>query len=161
MRSLVPVARLLFAAIFLMSAPGHFQAGTIAYAAQQGVPFASILVPLSGILALAGGLSVLLGWHARAGAWLLVVFLVPVTLAMHAFWAVSDPTMRMFQQAFFMKNLAMLGGALGIAYWGAGPVSLDESGAAFSARGNPGEGGRVNLSFRGAQRRGHRAPSAE
>ena len=129
MRSLVPVARLLFAAIFLMSAPGHFQAGTIAYAAQQGVPFASVLVPLSGILALAGGLSVLLGWHARVGAWLLVAFLVPVTLAMHAFWTVSDPTMRMFQQAFFMKNLAMLGGALGIAYFGAGPVSLDERAA--------------------------------
>ena len=126
MRSLVPVARLLFAAIFLMSAPGHFQAGTIAYAAQQGVPFASVLVPLSGILAIAGGLSVLLGWHARVGAWLLVAFLVPVTLAMHAFWNVADPMPRMIQQAMFMKNLAMLGGALLVAYWGAGPVSLDE-----------------------------------
>jgi putative oxidoreductase len=126
MRSIVPIARLLFVALFLMSAPSHFQAQTIAYAAQQGVPFASVLVPLSGILAIAGGLSVLLGWHARAGAWLLVAFLVPVTFAMHAFWNVSDPTMRMFQQAFFMKNLAMLGGALLVAYWGAGPVSLDE-----------------------------------
>jgi putative oxidoreductase len=126
MRSLVPVARLLFAAIFLMSAPGHFQAQTIAYAAQQGVPFATILVPLSGILALAGGLSILLGWHARVGAWLLVAFLVPVTLAMHAFWNVPDPMTRMMQQAMFMKNLAMLGGALLVAYWGAGPVSLDE-----------------------------------
>jgi len=67
MRSLVPLARLLFAAIFLMSVPGHFQAPTIAYAAQQGVPFATVLVPLSGALALAGGLSILLGWHARAG----------------------------------------------------------------------------------------------
>jgi len=126
MRSIVPVARLLFVALFLMSAPGHFQAGTIAYAAQQGVPFASVLVPLSGILAIAGGLSVLLGWHARVGAWLLVAFLVPVTLAMHAFWNVAEPMPRMIQQAMFMKNLAMLGGALLVAYWGAGPVSLDE-----------------------------------
>ena len=126
MRSLVPVARLLFVALFLMSAPGHFKAQTIAYAAQQGVPFASILVPLSGLMALAGGLSVLLGWHARAGAWLLVAFLVPVTLAMHAFWAVPDPMMRQIQMALFMKNLAMLGGALLIAYFGAGPVSLDD-----------------------------------
>jgi putative oxidoreductase len=126
MRSLVPIARLLFVALFLMSAPGHFQAQTIAYAAQQGVPFASVLVPLSGLLAIAGGLSVLLGWHARVGAWLLVAFLVPVTLAMHAFWNVPDPMTRMMQQAMFMKNLAMLGGALLVAYWGAGPVSLDE-----------------------------------
>lgn len=126
MRSIVPIARLLLVALFLMSAPNHFQAGTIAYAAQQGVPFATILVPLSGILAIAGGLSVLLGWHARVGAWLLVAFLVPVTLMMHAFWAIPDPMMRQIQMAFFMKNLGLLGGALLIAYWGAGPVSLDE-----------------------------------
>ena len=126
MRSLVPIARLLFVALFLMSAPSHFKAQTIAYAAQQGVPFASVLVPLSGLMAIAGGLSVLLGWHARAGAWLLVAFLVPVTLAMHAFWAVPDPMMRMVQQAMFMKNLGLLGGALLITYFGAGPVSLDE-----------------------------------
>ena len=126
MRSIVPVARLLLVALFLMSAPSHFKAQTIAYTAQQGVPFAQILVPLSGLMALAGGLSVLLGWHARAGAWLLVAFLVPVTLAMHAFWAIPDPMMRMIQQGFFMKNLGLLGGALLIAYFGAGPVSLDE-----------------------------------
>jgi len=126
MRSLVPIARLLFVALFLMSAPSHFKAQTIAYAAQQGVPLARILVPLSGVLAIAGGLSVLIGWHARAGAWLLVGFLVPVTLMMHAFWKVPDPMMRQIQMAMFMKNLAMLGGALLIAYWGAGPVSLDE-----------------------------------
>ena len=126
MRSLVPIARLLFVALFLMSAPNHFKAQTIAYAAQQGVPLATILVPLSGVLAIVGGISVLLGWHARTGAWLLVAFLVPVTLMMHAFWKVPDPMMRQIQMAFFMKNLAMLGGALLIAYWGAGPVSLDE-----------------------------------
>ena len=126
MRSIVPIARLLLVARFLFSAPGHFQAQTIAYAAQQGVPFANILVPFSGLLAFAGGLSVLLGWHARVGGWLLVAFLVPVTLAMHAFWNVPDPMMRQIQIAFFMKNLAMLGGALLIAYWGAGPFSLDE-----------------------------------
>jgi putative oxidoreductase len=34
--------------------------------------------------------------------------------------------MRMMQQAMFMKNLGLLGGALLIAYFGAGPVSLDE-----------------------------------
>jgi putative oxidoreductase len=126
MRALVPLARLLFAAIFLMSVPGHFQAQTIAYAAQQGVPLATILVPLSGILALAGGLSILLGWRARAGAWLIAAFLVPVTLAMHAFWAMPDPMMRMMHEAMFMKNLGLLGGALLVAYFGAGPVSLDE-----------------------------------
>ncbi len=57
----VLIGRILYATIFLMAAPGHFSAQTIGYAASQGVPLANIAVPLSGILALAGGLSVLLG----------------------------------------------------------------------------------------------------
>jgi putative oxidoreductase len=44
---------------------------------------------------------------------------------MHAFWAVPDPIMAGIQQAMFMKNLSMLGGALLLTYFGAGPISLD------------------------------------
>ena len=124
-RFLVPIGRAFFGAIFIKSAPGHFTPQAIAYAAHQGVPLASILVPLSGVLALVGGVSVLLGYRARLGAWLLVAFLVPVTLMMHNFWAVADPQMAQLQQGMFMKNLSMLGGALLIAHFGAGPVSLD------------------------------------
>jgi uncharacterized membrane protein YphA (DoxX/SURF4 family) len=51
-------------------------------------PLASIAVPLSGVLAIAGGLSILLGYRAKLGACLIVVFLVPVTLMMHRFWTV-------------------------------------------------------------------------
>ena len=122
---LVPLGRALFAAIFIASGFGHFSAGTIGYAASQGLPLAGILVPLSGILAIGGGLSILLGFHARLGAWLLVLFLLPVTFTMHAFWALDDPAARAMQQAMFMKNLALVGGALLIAHFGAGPFSLD------------------------------------
>jgi len=66
----VLLGRLLFAMIFVMSGPMHFSSQTIAYAASQGIPLASIAVPLSGVLALAGGLSIVLGFHARIGAWL-------------------------------------------------------------------------------------------
>jgi putative oxidoreductase len=122
---LVPLGRLLFAAIFLLSAPGHFKQETIQYAASAGVPAANLLVPASGILAFIGAAMVLVGWHARIGAAFLLAFLVPVTLSMHAFWSVTDATMRQMQLAMFMKNVAMMGGALLIAYFGSGPVSLD------------------------------------
>jgi putative oxidoreductase len=122
---LVPLARLLFSAIFIMASFGHFSPQMAAFAAQQGVPLASVLVPLSGIMSLAGGLSVLLGYHARIGAALLVLFLVPVTLAMHKFWTVADPMMHQMQMVMFMKNLGLLGGALLIGHFGAGPLSLD------------------------------------
>ncbi len=121
----VPVGRVLFAAIFVSAAFHHFSSQTIGYAASAGVPLATIAVPLSGVMALAGGLSVALGYRTKLGAWLLVAFLVPVTLFMHAFWSVHDPMMHQIQQIMFMKNVSMLGGALLLAYFGGGPFSLD------------------------------------
>lgn len=122
---LVPAARVLFAAIFVMAAPGHFGSEAMAHAASHGVPFVEALVPLSGILALLGGLSVALGYKARLGAVLLIAFLVPVTVMMHDFWTISDPAAARLEQVMFMKNVPMLGGALLILYYGAGPISLD------------------------------------
>src|SRR5437868_4805334 len=95
--ALVPLGRALFSAIFVMSAPTHFKAQTIAYAHSAGVPFASFLVPAAGILATLGGLSVLLGYRARLGAVFLIAFLVPVTPMMHAFWKATDPMMFQMQ----------------------------------------------------------------
>jgi putative oxidoreductase len=115
----------LFSLIFITSVFGHFTRGGIDAAAAHGVPFAVVLVPLSGILALVGGLSVLLGYRARFGAFMLLLFLVPVTLIMHRFWGLSDPQMAMMQRVNFMKNVSLMGGALVLMYYGAGPVSLD------------------------------------
>lgn len=117
--------RILYGAIFVLAAPNHFRSGTIAYAAHAGVPAAHVLVPLAGLLAFAGGASILLGFHARVGALLLVAFLVPVTLTMHAFWAVHDPMMAQVEMGNFLKNASMLGAALLVAAFGAGPWSLD------------------------------------
>lgn len=119
------LGRILFSTIFVMAGPSLFSVGTIAFATQAGVPFAKFLVPAAGILAILGGLSVLLGYRARLGAWLLVAFLLPVTLAMHKFWGISDPAAAQVQMVHFMKNVSMLGAALLIAYSGAGPLSLD------------------------------------
>ena len=125
MKYTVPMARIFYALLFVMSCPGHFKSQTIGYAASHGVPFASVLVPVSGLIALAGGLSIILGYRARLGGWLIVLFLVPVTLTMHNFWTVQDPAAAAMQQIMFEKNLSMLGGALLIAYFGSGPLSLD------------------------------------
>ena len=99
----------------------------INFAAQQGVPMPNVLVPVSGLMAIVGGLSILIGYHARFGAWLLVLFLVVVTPAIHHFWTFTDPSARAVQMGMFMKNVAMLGGALLIAFFGAGPLSLDRA----------------------------------
>jgi putative oxidoreductase len=125
MRYVVFLGRLLFSTIFIVAGLGHFTQAEIGMAAQQGVPLPSLLVPAAGVLALVGGVSILVGYHTRIGAGLLVLFLVPVTLVMHNFWALKDPVMAQMQQAHFMKNMSLLGSALIVSYFGAGPLSLD------------------------------------
>src|SRR5215467_14758815 len=108
--------RQLFSIIFILSSASHFRPATIEYAAQHGVPLAGLLVPLSGIIALVGGLSVLLGYQTRFGACLLAFFLIPVTLVMHNFWAIPHTSAFQVERALFLRNVALLGGALLIGY---------------------------------------------
>jgi putative oxidoreductase len=124
-RYLVALGRLLYSLIFVLAGLGHFTRQEIAYAAAQGVPLAGFVVPVSGVMAIVGGLSILLGFHGKLGAWLLVFFLVAVTFAMHNFWAVKDPMMQQIQMAMFLKNFSMLGSALFFTQIGTGPLSLD------------------------------------
>jgi putative oxidoreductase len=124
MKFLPLIGRVLFALIFLVAAPRHFTAEGINHAAELGVPLASIAVPLSGVMAILGALSVAFGYHPRWGAWGLVAFLVPVTLGMHAFWRIADPVAYHIQQSMFAKNVSMIGGALLIACFGSGPLSV-------------------------------------
>jgi putative oxidoreductase len=126
MELLVPLGRLLFSAMFIQSGIRHLRqrASMAAYARSMGAPLPDLMVPLTGVMILLGGISVLLGVYARAGAWLLVLFLVPTAMIMHRFWGISDPEQVQNQRAHFQKNLSLAGAALLIAYFGSGPYSL-------------------------------------
>jgi putative oxidoreductase len=125
MKYIVLVGRILFSTIFIMTIMGHFSKQDISFAAAAGVPLAPIAVPVSGIIAFLGGLSIAFGYKAKWGAWLIVLFLVPITLMMHNFWAAPDKMAAQMQMAMFIKNISILGAALMIAYFGTGPLSLD------------------------------------
>ena len=45
-----------------------------------------------------------LGYSAKIGAWLIVLFMVPVTLTMHNFWVVQDPTQAQMQTDHFHEG---------------------------------------------------------
>ncbi len=121
------LGRVLFSSIFLIKSLEHFSPDIINRAANAGVIGASWLVPVSGIIALLGGLSILLGYKAKIGAWLLVIFLLPTAFAVHNFWISQDFFSNMMHQYCFFKNLSLTGAALMIAYFGSGPFSLDGS----------------------------------
>lgn len=126
MKFVVLIGRILFSAIFILAALGHFSRDAIESATAYGMPLALILVPLAGLVALIGGVSVLVGYKARYGAWLLVIFLIPITIILHPFWQAPDELLASIQQAMFLKNLSLLGAALLITYFGSGPLSIEK-----------------------------------
>lgn len=127
MKYILLLGRVLFSSIFLVKSLCHFSGQAIEHAVSKGVPMAPLLVPLAGMIAFLGGLSVLLGYKARLGAWLLVLFLLPTAFIMHPFWGAEDFYSAMMEQYCFMKNMSLLGAALMIAYFGSGPLSLEKS----------------------------------
>lgn len=126
MEVFVPVARVLFALLFVRAGLSHLSPSdpAVGYAEHLGVPAAATTVKLAGLLAVTGGLSVALGLYAQVGALLLVAFLLPVTFVVHQFWGLEDVGAAATQRVHFDKNMALLGGALLVAWFGSGPFSL-------------------------------------
>lgn len=111
--------RILFVLIFLFSGSTiHLLQAKqgVEYARMYRVPAPEITVPLTGLMAVLGGLSVAFGIWGDLGALLLVAFLLPVAFYMHAFWKETDPQQKANQMAHFMKNITMAGGALVLFY---------------------------------------------
>lgn len=108
------LGRIIFGGYFLMNAYYHlFQTAALTgYAQAKGVPAPRTAVVVSGLLLLAGGLAFLSGWYLDWGRYALLLFLIPVTFKMHAFWQVSDPGQKMTEQSNFFKNLALIGALL-------------------------------------------------
>ncbi len=135
-RNYGPLAgRILIALIFLKSGYEKIVgfSAVAGFMAAKGMPFAEVLLVGSIVFEIAGGLMVLLGWHARWGALLLAAFIVPATLIFHNFWAV-DPAQMTNQVNHFMKNVSMLGALVFIIGMGPGPLSLrKESGSPGTA----------------------------
>jgi|SRR6266705_1854150 len=105
--------RVLLAFIFVFSSLGklanfHAMAGVMA---AKGMPAPSILLAGAITFELLGGLLVLAGFKTRWGVLLLIIFLVPVTLTFHNFWAYQGMEQQM-QIANFLKNVSIAGGLL-------------------------------------------------
>ncbi|MFJ3924714.1 DoxX family membrane protein [Streptomyces sp. NPDC090022] len=111
---LVLIGRILFVVLFLGSALGHLtrtkeMAG---YAASRGLPMATAATFGSGLLLLAGGVSVAVGLWADLGALALAAFCIPTAVLMHAFWKESTPQAKQLEQTMFLKDIALGGAAL-------------------------------------------------
>jgi len=117
----VLIGRILLVLIFLNSGIGKigkFEM-TAQYMAKFGISYPNFFLLGAIVFELLGSLTVILGYYARLGALLLILFLIPTTLIFHTDFA--DP----LQMVQFMKNLSMLGGCLVLLGLGPGRWSLD------------------------------------
>ena len=120
------IGRVLLALLFVpagFSKIGGF-AGTTGYIASQGVPFPELATAAAIGVELGLGLLLLVGLQTRWAALGMALFTVVITFIFHNYWAVPADQVMMQQQAFF-KNIAVVGGLLTVAAWGAGAWSLD------------------------------------
>lgn len=108
------IGRIILGIYYLFNASNHFTRLEMmsGYTGSKGVPAPKAAVLAGGVLLLIGGLSILTGFQPIIGVIALVLFLLPVTFMMHAFWSVQDPMAQMGEMVNFTKNMALLGSAL-------------------------------------------------
>ena len=118
--------RMLFAFLFLQSGWHKIFdfGGNVRVMTGKGIPMPELLLVLTIILVVAGGLMILFGWYARWAALALFAWMIPATLLYHAFWA-FEPAQVFNQTNHFLKNVAIMGVLLMIVGMGTGPMSLD------------------------------------
>ena len=118
--------RVFLSAIFLLSAFNKIMDwnGTAAGMAAHGMPVVPLFLAGAIVFELLGGLSVLLGFFGRIGATALIVYMIPVTLIFHNFWA-ADAAQQQNQMIHFLKNVSIVGGLFMVAAMGTDGFSVD------------------------------------
>lgn len=120
------IGRWMFTLIFVLSGVTHFT-GLQGYVSlmHESIPFREFWVVVSALVELAGAAMIALNRMPRLGGWLLAVFLVPVTIAVHgvAMVTTDDSRIAQIQLSFFLKGVAMTGAALLITQLGVRPAA--------------------------------------
>jgi putative oxidoreductase len=120
------IGRILLALIFIIAGFGKITgyAGTAGYMASKGMPLVEVLLPLTILVELGGGLLIAVGWKARWVAAVIFLFLIPVTLVFHNPIGL-DAAQAQQQLTNLLKNVSIMGGMLGLFAFGPGGFSLD------------------------------------
>lgn len=120
------LGRILIAALFVPAGWGKITGfeGTVGYIGSVGLPVPAVAAAIAIVIELGGGLALLFGFGTRIAALALAIFTLVASFFFHAYWAVPAEA-AMVQQLMFFKNIAVTGGLLVLAAFGAGAFSVD------------------------------------
>ncbi|HSQ82267.1 MAG TPA: DoxX family protein [Casimicrobiaceae bacterium] len=120
------VGRLLLAVLFLPAGIGKLTgfAGTVGYIAAVGLPLPQLAAALALVVEIVGGAALVAGYGTRLVAIVLAAFTLVASFFFHNYW-VLPADQQMIPQLLFFKNIAVVGGLLTLAAWGAGAWSVD------------------------------------
>jgi putative oxidoreductase len=123
------VGRILIASLFVpfgIGKLGNFN-GIVAYIASKNLPLPQVAAAGTIFVEIVVGLALLVGFKTRYAALILAIFTVLAAIIFHNYWA-SPEAMVVAQKTNFFKNMAIAGGLLFVAAFGAGPLSVDNRG---------------------------------
>ena len=125
--TLALIGRILIAYLFIPAGFGKLMgfAGTVGYITSAGLPLPQVAAAIAIIVELGFGIALVVGFQTRLVALGLALFTVATALFFHKYWAVPD-AMKMMQTINFNKNIAIAGGLLALAAFGAGRFSIDK-----------------------------------
>jgi putative oxidoreductase len=120
------IARLLMAALFLPAGIAKLTGfeGTVGYITSVGLPAPTLAALAALVLEIVGGAALIVGLGTRFAALALALFTLVASFIFHAYW--SAPADQVFvTQLLFFKNIAVAGGLMALAAFGAGAWSFD------------------------------------
>ncbi len=118
--------RLLLALLFLPAGIAKLSgfAGTVGYISSVDLPMPQVAAALALTVEIVGGIALVAGFGTRVAALVLALFTLVASFFFHAYWALPADQ-QMIPQLLFFKNIAVVGGLLTLAAWGAGAWSVD------------------------------------
>jgi len=132
---IVPLlGRILISSVFILAGIGKVRgfSGEEMFVASKHLPMPAVALGIAMIIELFGGLAILVGLYTRFAAWIVFLYMIPTTFLFHNFWAMQGAA-HDDNILHFEKNMAIMGGLLILAAFGAGGFSIDSARASKPA----------------------------
>jgi putative oxidoreductase len=128
------IGRILLSSVFIIAGFGKIGGFAMeeGFVASKHLPLPAVALGIATIIELVGGLAILAGFYTRFTAWIVFLYMIPTTFIFHNFWALQGAD-RLNTTLHFEKNIAIMGGLLILAAFGAGSLSIDAARAPKSA----------------------------